>query len=156
VTSVFSSFVIPSGVEESLDISAQSAVGNSKRCLDVARHDRIGRGAALRRPRTAQRAVPTKLISVETADRNRRRVIPSKARNLTVKANVTHVGLRDQSSCVRSFACAQDDPFVCLISFSRKWASNSPRLCARQQARQATARRTRRTRGKSRRQTGQR
>jgi len=36
-------FVIPSGVEESLDISDHSAVGNNKRCLDFARHDKLRR-----------------------------------------------------------------------------------------------------------------
>jgi hypothetical protein len=36
-------FVIPSGVEESLDISDRLIVGNSKRCLDFARHDKLTR-----------------------------------------------------------------------------------------------------------------
>jgi hypothetical protein len=35
-------FVIPSEVEESLDISDHTAVGNIKRCLDFARHDKRG------------------------------------------------------------------------------------------------------------------
>ena len=34
-------FVIPSEVEQSLDISDHAAVGNIKRCLDFARHDNL-------------------------------------------------------------------------------------------------------------------
>ena len=34
-------FVIPSEVEQSLDISNHAAVGNIKRCLDFARHDNL-------------------------------------------------------------------------------------------------------------------
>jgi len=34
-------FVVPSGVEESLIISDHAVIGNIKRCLDFARHDKL-------------------------------------------------------------------------------------------------------------------
>jgi hypothetical protein len=45
-----SRYVIPSEVEESLDISDHSAVASIKRCLDFARHDKLVGAIDLNRP----------------------------------------------------------------------------------------------------------
>ena len=44
-------FVIPSEVEEFLDVSAHSALGNCQRCLDFARNDKLVGAIDLNRPR---------------------------------------------------------------------------------------------------------
>jgi hypothetical protein len=43
-------FVVPSEVEESLDISDHFAVGSIQRCLDFARHDNLVGAIDLNRP----------------------------------------------------------------------------------------------------------